>query len=41
MQLYTVAHIDAVAVCNDGSPGAYFYRPGTADNSTRYHYLRM
>lgn len=33
MQLYTVAHIDALAVCNDGSPGAYYWRTGS--NSTR------
>ena len=35
MQLYPVAHIDALAVCNDGSSGVYYHRPGTADNSTR------
>ncbi len=35
MQLYTVAHIDPLAICNDGSPGAYYHRPGTEDGSTR------
>lgn len=36
MQLHTVAHVDELAICNDRSPGAYYHRPGTADNSTRH-----
>ena len=41
MQLHTVTHIDALAVCNDGSPGAYYHRPGTAGNSTRLAVARI
>lgn len=36
MQLHTVTHVDQLAVCNDGSPGAYYHRNGAVDNSTRY-----
>lgn len=35
MQLHMVAHVDALAICNDGSPGAYYHRPGSPSNSTR------
>lgn len=36
MELHQVTHLDEMAVCNDGSPGAYYHRPGTAANSTRH-----
>lgn len=36
MDLYKVDYIDELAVCNDGSPGAYYYRPGTPASSNRY-----
>jgi hypothetical protein len=36
MQLHTITHVDQLAVCNDGSPGAYYHRNGAVDNSTRY-----
>ncbi|CAL8465970.1 g5506 [Coccomyxa elongata] len=36
MELHQVTHLDEMAVCNDGSPGAYYHRPGTAANSTRW-----
>lgn len=36
MQRYDVAHIDDRAVCNDGSPGVYYYRFGRPLESTRH-----
>ncbi|KAK9902182.1 hypothetical protein WJX75_007070 [Coccomyxa subellipsoidea] len=36
MQLHTITHVDQLAVCNDGSPGAYYHRNGAVDNSTRW-----
>lgn len=35
MQLHNVSHIDELAICNDGSPGAYYHRPGIGDGATR------
>lgn len=36
MELHQVTHVDELAVCNDGSPGAYYHRPGTSASSTRW-----
>jgi hypothetical protein len=35
MKLYKVDHIDNLAVCNDGSPGIYYHRPGAKDGSNK------
>ncbi len=35
MTRYDVSHLDAEAVCNDGSPGVYYHRIGTPLNATR------
>ena len=35
MQLYKVSHVDPLAICNDGSSGAYYHRPGVGDGATR------
>ena len=35
MTRHDVSHLDAEAVCNDGSSGVYYHRIGTPLNATR------
>ena len=39
LQLYTLAGADAEAVCNDGSPGAYYFAPGDGNSNDWIIYL--
>ena len=35
MRLYATTSVDAAAVCNDGSPGAFYHRPGVGDGADK------
>ena len=35
MRLYATTPVDAAAVCNDGSPGAFYHRPGVGDGADK------
>lgn len=35
MRLYATTPVDAAAVCNDGSPGAFYRRPGIGDGADK------
>ena len=35
MRLYATTAVDAAAVCNDGSPGAFYHRPGVGDGADK------
>ena len=35
MRLYATTPVDAAAVCNDGSPGAFYHRPGIGDGADK------
>ena len=41
MRLYTTTTVDAAAVCNDGSPGAFYHRPGVGDGADKCGLLQF
>jgi hypothetical protein len=40
LQLYTLEAIDELAVCNDGSPGGYYFSASTSDSDLWVVYLQ-